>query len=92
MESRSFTSLSLLVRMALECKQRVVAQHACAIVLNADQSAAGVLGIDTNFGRACVERVLQELFDNGSGPLDHLARRDFICDIIGEDSNAAHQE
>ena len=40
--------------------------------------------------RARIQRVLQQLLDHRSGPLDYLARRDLVGYIFGENVDAAH--
>ncbi len=37
--------------------------------------------------RARVEAVLRQLLDDGSRPLDHLARGDLIDELTGKDAN-----
>ena len=76
--------------VALEGQQGVVAQHAAAIVGDADQAAAAGFHFDAQVGRAGVERVFEQLFDHRSGPLDHLTGGDFVGDLVGEDADAAH--
>jgi len=68
--------------MAFEGQQSVVAQHPAAIVRNPEQAPAAVFDFDADAGRARIEGVFQELFDDGNGPLNHLARRDLICDVV----------
>ncbi len=77
--------------VALEGEQGIVAQHAATVVLNAEQTPACIFGIETNFRCARVERILEQLFGDRSGPLYDFSRRDFICDVVREDSYAAHR-
>ena len=76
--------------VALEGQQRVVAQHAVAVVGDADQAAAACVHFHANLRRARVERVLQQLFYDRGGALHHLSGRDFIRDGVGENADLAH--
>ena len=76
--------------MALEGEQGVVAQHAAAVVGDADEPAAAGFDFDADAGGAGVERVLEELLDDGRGALDHFAGGDLVGDQVGEDADAAH--
>ena len=76
--------------MALEGQQGVVAQHAAAIVGNADQAPAARLHFHAQLGSARVQRIFEQLLDHGSGPLDHLSGGDFVGDLVGQDADAAH--
>ena len=53
--------------MALESQKRVVAIHAVAIVRDADQLASAGFNLDANAMCSGIERVLQQLFDDGRG-------------------------
>ena len=77
-------------RMPFKCQQSVVAQHAASIVGDADQPPSAVFDLDANTGCARVERILQKLFDDGRRPLDDLARRDLVCDVVRKDPDATH--
>ena len=63
--------------VALEGQQGVVAQHAAAVVDDADQAASAGFDLDAQLGRPGVERILEQFFDDRSRPLHHLARRRF---------------
>src|SRR5262249_12444944 len=76
--------------VALESEQRVVAEHPAAVVDDPDQAAAPGLDVDAKVGGAGVERVFEQLFDDGSGPFDHFAGRDLVGDLVGENADAAH--
>ena len=76
--------------MALKREQRVVAGHAPAIVGDADQASAAGLNLDADAGGAGIERVLQQLLDDGGGAVDDLAGGDLVGDLVGENVNAAH--
>ncbi len=76
--------------VALEGQQGVVAQHAAAIVGNADQAAAAGFDFHAHIGRARVERIFEQFLDHRSGPLDNFAGGDLIGDLVGKDADAAH--
>ncbi len=78
--------------VALEGQQRVVAQHAAAIVDDADQAAAAGFHFDANVGGAGVERVFEQLLDDGSGPFHYFAGGDLVGDLVGKYADAAHDE
>ena len=61
-------------------KYRVVARHAAAVVAHANRLAATVLDLDVDRGGSRVERVLDQLFDDGRRTLDDFTRRDLIGD------------
>ena len=48
------------------------------------------LDLDAQFGRAGVERVLQQFLDDGRGALHHLAGGDLVGDLVRKDADAAH--
>ena len=76
--------------MALEGQQGIVAQHAAAIVGDADEPPPAAFDFHADLGRAGIQGVFEQLFHHRRGPLHHLARRDFIGYLIGKNANAAH--
>ena len=76
--------------MALEGQQRIVAIHAVAVVGDANQLASARFNFDADAIGAGVERVLQQLFDDGGGPIHHLAGGNLIGDLVGKNADAAH--
>ena len=76
--------------MALEGQQGVVAQHAAAIVGDANETAAAGFHFDANLRRARVERVFEQFLDHRSGTLHHLAGGDLVGDLVGQNAYAAH--
>ena len=70
--------------MTLQRQPGVVPVHAGAVVTHADQRLAAIFQLDPNRTRAGVERVLDQLFDDGRRPFDDFTRRDLIGDGIGE--------
>ena len=91
MASRSFDVAQLAGGVALEGEQRIVAQHAAAIVDDADQPPAAALDLDADIGRSRIERVFEQFLDHGGGPLHHLAGGDLVGDLVGENADAAHE-
>ena len=77
--------------MSLKGQQSVVAHHAAPIVGNADQLAAARLHFHPDAGGAGVQRILEQLFDHRRGAIDHLARRNLVGDLVGEDVDAPHR-
>ena len=76
--------------MAFKGEQRIVADHAAAVVLDANQLAATGFDIDANVSRARVQCVLQQLFHDRRGALDYLAGRNLVGDVVAQDSDASH--
>ena len=66
--------------VALESQQRIVVNHAVAVVNDADHPLAADFRFDANRLRASIQRIFEQLFDNRSGTFDNFARGDFICD------------
>ena len=77
--------------VALEGEQGVVADHAVAVVGDADEFAAAGFDLDADAGGAGVEGVFEELFDDGGGALDDFAGGDLVRHEVGEDADAAHE-
>ncbi len=76
--------------MSLKGEEGVIANHADAIIGDADKLAAASLNVDTDSGGLGVEGVLKELLDDGGWTFDDLASGDLVGYLIGEDMNAAH--
>ena len=76
--------------VALESQERIVVAHAVALVYHADHALAAGFNFDAHAFRAGIERVFEQLLDDGGGPLDNLARGDFVGDSFGKDADAAH--
>ena len=76
--------------MAFEGQQRIVAHHAAAVVGDAYELAPAALDRDHDAGGAGVERILQQLLDHRSRPVDDLAGRDLIGHLVGQYVDAAH--
>ncbi len=78
--------------MALEGEEGVVADHAVAVVGDADELAAAGFDFDADAGGSGVEGVFEELFDDGGWAFDDFAGGDLVRHEVGEDADAAHGE
>ena len=90
-ESRSLTSLSLLVAWrskASRASSRSMPQPSSAMRIRRRPP----LRLRRGCGGAGVERVLEQFFDDGGGALDHFAGGDLVGDLIGKNADAAHRE
>jgi hypothetical protein len=76
--------------VALEGEKGVVADHAVAVVGDADELAATGFDFDADAGGCGVEGVFKELFDDGGGAFDDFAGGDLVRHEVGEDTDAAH--
>src|SRR5271166_3857512 len=64
--------------MALDGEVEIFRGHAAAIVDDANEPPAAQFDRDVDAAGARVERILDELLDDGGRPLDDLARRDAV--------------
>ena len=76
--------------VAFEGEQRVVAEHAAAVVGDADKLPAARFDVDAHLCCAGVQRVLEQFLDHRSRPLYYFARRDLVCHRVRKDANPAH--
>ena len=76
--------------VTLEGEQRVVVGHAVAVVDDADHALAAGFDFDANAVGAGVERVFEQLLDDGGGALDDFAGGDAVGDSFREYADAAH--
>ncbi len=67
--------------------RQLLGADAVAVIAHADQAHAALLDIDFDAARARIEAVLDELFDDRGGPLDHFAGGDLVDELIGEDAD-----
>ena len=72
-------------RVARERERQFGGRDALAVVANADQPDAAVLDVDRHLTRAGIERVLDQLLDDGCRALDDLARGDLVDERAFED-------
>ncbi len=77
--------------MTFEGEQSIVADHAMAVVGDADEFAAAGFDLDTDASGAGVNGVLKQFLDDGGRTLDDLAGGDLVRDLVGEDVDAAHE-
>ncbi len=79
--------------MTLEREPRVLRLHPLAVVVDANQLLAAELDGDGDAPGAGVERVLDQLLDDGCRPLDDFAGRNLIREIGRKQAmNARHRE
>ena len=71
-------------RVPLDGEPRVVGLHALAVVFDADLLLAAELDVDRQPAGAGVDRVLDELLDDGGRPLDDLAGGNLIGEVGGQ--------
>src|SRR5258705_12617069 len=77
-------------RMTLDRQSRILRRHPLAIVFDMNQLLAAELHGDRDAMRAGVNRILDQLFDDGGGPLDDLAGGNLVRGIGRELMNLAH--
>src|SRR5208282_3522893 len=76
--------------MALESQQRIVVNHAVAVVDDADHPLAADFCLHANRLRARVQRIFEQFFDYRGRSFDNFARGDFICDSFRQYANSTH--
>jgi hypothetical protein len=74
----------------LERENRIVAHHAFAVVRHSQQTTAARFDLDCDLRGAGVDGILDQLFGDGSGTLNHFAGGYLIGDMICEDANFSH--
>jgi hypothetical protein len=77
-------------RVAGDGELRVLALHAASVVAHADAGAPALFHGNVDRQGAGVERVLDELLDDGGGALDHFAGGDLISDRARKDRDVGH--
>ena len=77
-------------RMPFDRQPRIIRLHPFSVVLDADLLLAAELDVNREAPRAGVDRVLDELLDDGGGALDDFAGGNLIREIRGETSDFAH--
>ena len=73
--------------VAQESQVGFVGGHAGSVVDDPDQLFARAFHLDADAGGACVDRVLDELLDDGRRPFDHFSRCDLVAHVFAEDAN-----
>ena len=71
-------------RVPLDRQPRILRLHPFAVVFDAHLLLAAELDVDREPPRAGVDRVLDQLLDDGRGPLDDLAGGDLVGEIGGQ--------
>src|SRR5262245_3712857 len=77
-------------RVALERQYRVVARHALAIVADADRPTPARFDRDLDTSRPGVNRIFDQLFDYGRGPLDHFPGGDLVRKTVWKNPDFRH--
>ena len=77
-------------RVAFDRQPRVLRRHPLAVVVDADLLLAAELGVNRQPARAGVNRVLDQLLDDGSGALDHFAGGDLVGEVRCQASDSPH--
>jgi hypothetical protein len=77
-------------RMALDGQPGVLRIHPFSVVLDADQLLAAEFDGDGQPPGAGVDRVLDQLFDDGGRTFNHLARGDLVGKIRRQPVNLRH--
>ena len=90
-DSRSFTSRSLLVAWRSKASSASSRSMPAAVVGDADQPPAAGFDVHPDIRRARIERVLEQFLDDRCRPLHHLSRGDLVGDVVGENADAAHR-
>ena len=68
--------------MPLEGQQGIVTHHAAAVIDHVDEFFAATFNLDLDAGGSGVQRVFQQLFQDGDRTLDHLACSDLIGNVL----------
>ena len=77
--------------VSLQRKERILARHAAAVVLNAHERTTAVAKFDLDPRRPGIERILNQLLHHGSRPLHHLARSDLVGNSVWKDADLSHR-
>jgi hypothetical protein len=68
--------------VTLEGEHCIVARHSTAIVCDAQEPAPARFNINLYATRSGINRILDQLFGDGRGPLDDFTRSDLIYQLI----------
>src|SRR5665213_4170883 len=74
----------------LKGQQRIVVNHSAAIVNHANHAFAAGFDFHANRLRSSVERVFEQLFYDGRGPLDDFAGGDFVRNVLRKYAYSRH--
>ena len=69
-------------RVPLQAQKRVIAAHAAAVICHPDQLPPAPFDLDRDISSARVDAILDQLFNDRRGILDHLAGRDLIDGLV----------
>ena len=76
--------------VAHQRQRQLVPGDATAVVAHAQQLDSAALQLHRNVGRTCIQAVLQQFLERGSGALDHLASGDLIDEQVGQQADGGH--
>ena len=76
--------------MTFESKQRIVPDHATAVIRDLNELLAPGLDLNSDSRGARVERIFEQFLHHGRGPFHHFAGRDFVSNVLRKDVDAAH--
>ena len=65
----------------------LIGGDSAAVVAHPNEAGATALHVDLDAPRAGIQTVLDELLDDGGGPLDHLAGGDLIDELAGKNAD-----
>jgi hypothetical protein len=78
--------------MSLKGQQGVIADHSGAVIDDLYAAPAARFYMDADAVGAGIERIFEQLLDDGSGPLDDFAGGNPIGDRIRKYADASHDE
>ena len=70
--------------MALECKQRVIALHATAIITDFNKGLPPLLKLYRNLSGSSIDGVIHQLAHHRGRPLHHFASGDLADQLVGQ--------
>ena len=82
--------MQLAGRMALKRQQRVIPQHAAAVINDANQPPPAVFNFHANAGRTRIQRVFEEFFDYRRRAFNYFAGRNLVGYVVRKDSDTPH--
>ena len=76
--------------MPLHAEQSLILAHPVAIVFYPNVGFSPISELDLNFGRPCINAVLNQFLEHGNRSFDNLARCDLIRNLISKNSDLWH--
>src|SRR5690606_8067711 len=73
--------------VAHKSQVRLLGGDARTVVDDADKLLSPAFHLDADAGRARVDGIFNQLFDDGGRAFDHFACRDLVAYVLGEDAN-----